>query len=336
MVRQTDVAAIVLYKKKGEHDMTTINQVIGTVTKTWNQNVTALALELDIPAPQLVIQAERSEAFYAIADYTFEFNHQQDCIRLESNNAVYVFGTWLVAIQHVSNKIQEQLTLALMAHEMRHIYQMVHNNQARLDEANNPYYRDITKYREKPSEIDSDNFASTKVSGAVYELFLLMQQTPDSNTPRAVKRLLKTISKGDGIMSRLASIIGGGSIAHIHTTGDKHYDTFNCMIAKEHCDGNCHECAYGDRIELKPFTVSRSVSSKTQIVFYHYGKLYSWVTSNGTVITKGRNGHKPSGREEYNMALGIQRHEAIRASKQSDIHSLYTPEQLREAERLAI
>jgi hypothetical protein len=163
--------------------------VVEIIERVWNANIEAMAAELEIDVPKLVID-DSEQAFYAMAGMTWEFDRPMGepgsiCTKLESDGTVVIFGTYLNTMALVEQKyIIEEITLALIAHECKHIDQLVNYNEARLEEANDEEYRGALGdvYLSRPSEQDANEYASSKVSKPAQQLYLLMQRPRSEST----------------------------------------------------------------------------------------------------------------------------------------------------------
>lgn len=175
---------------KGEVTMTTTERTIQIIRETWNNNVRRFTAELGIKEPALNINLAIPAIVMAQTDFKWKHDGVK-YIELVSNNAIYVFNVYVQFIQQLPEEAQRQITIAVLSHELRHCYQLVHENRKMLDDFNtgaNFTGANQTQYVQRWSEVDANAFSAMKVSPTVMDTVMLIQTC---NTQKDLKRIFK-------------------------------------------------------------------------------------------------------------------------------------------------
>jgi len=166
----------------------------------WDKHVPIMAKELGIPEPKLVIELNKDIGFYMYTQMEFKISALGRLVELTSKDSINVYKPLWLHLLGVNKKVKENVILAFLAHECRHIWQLYHAKQERITEANEYLYKpfDSQAYSRRPSEIDANEYASTKVSKPVMRLIkLMMYELPSKSVSNTARNLARSIKRGE-------------------------------------------------------------------------------------------------------------------------------------------
>ena len=135
---------------------------------------------------------ESKNAYMSVSDTLTPVNieGETNLFRLESPNKIMVYSAWIQALALLPEVLIRKLTELVLLHEMRHVYQNVHEPIISVDSIVDKAANPTKEHDEFECEKDANRYMISKVDIETYFIFQLLRDYQSKNDNQAFLNMI--------------------------------------------------------------------------------------------------------------------------------------------------